>query len=87
MHDTSPEMEELVRRRYSEMSPQERIRIGAEMFDTARAIMLASFPPGLSENETRRLMARRLYGALFEHVYQTKPLSPGLPGPRSRTFP
>lgn len=73
MHDTSREMEEMVRSLYKEMSPQERVRIGAEMFDTARTLMLASFPPGLSEHETRRLMAQRLYGALFDHVYRTAP--------------
>jgi hypothetical protein len=62
-------MEALVQRSYAAMTPQERVRIGAEMFDTARAIMLASFPSGLSEKEQRKLIAQRLYGEQFAHVY------------------
>lgn len=78
MHDTTREIEEMVRARYREMTPEERLRIGAEMFDTARTIMLASFPAGLSEREQRKLLAKRLYGDQFDHVYMMEPNAPDL---------
>jgi hypothetical protein len=62
MTDTSPEFE----RRYREMlmarSPEERMAMAARMFDTARAMVLASFPPDLSHEERRRRLFERLYG-------------------------
>jgi hypothetical protein len=48
MRDTTPEIEAMVRERYRAMTPAERFLIGVQMFDTARTIALASFPPGLS---------------------------------------
>lgn len=48
------------------------------MFDVARTITLASFPPGLSEIETKRRLCQRLYGtevhveAYIEHLVQLK---------------
>jgi len=38
--------------------------ISFEMFDAARAIVLASFPPGLDETEKRRLLLQRFYPTL-----------------------
>lgn len=35
--------------------------MGSRMFDAARAIVLASFPPDLSADETRRRLFARLY--------------------------
>jgi len=59
--DTSPEMQ----RRYHEMlfarSPAERFVMGARMFNTARTMILASFPPDLSPEEVRRRLFKRLY--------------------------
>lgn len=59
--DTPPEMA----RRYHEMlfarSPAERFIMGARMFDTARAMILASFSPDLPPDEVRRRLFKRLY--------------------------
>lgn len=63
MKDTSPEIERMVRERYLAMSPEERFLIGCQMFETARTIVLASFPPGLSAEEVRRRLCERFYGA------------------------
>jgi hypothetical protein len=62
MNDTSPEFEALVNERYRRMTPDERVRIAAAMYDTARAIVLSSLPPGLSRRERRLAFVRRLYG-------------------------
>jgi hypothetical protein len=61
MSDTSPEFEEMVNERYRRMTPDERVRIAASMYDTACAIVLSSLPPGLSRRERRLAFARRLY--------------------------
>ena len=62
MNDTPKETLELMRRKLLAFSGAERVVMGSRMFDSARAIMLASFPSGTSELETRRLLCERLYG-------------------------
>lgn len=62
MRDTSPEVERMVRERYLAMSPEERLVIGCQMFETARTIVLASFPPKLTPEEVRRRLCERFYG-------------------------
>lgn len=61
MNDTSLKMEAIVAERYRLMSPHERMRIASSMFETARAIVESSLPPGLSCRERRPAFARRLY--------------------------
>jgi hypothetical protein len=43
-------------------TPEERITMAARMFDTARAMVLASLSPDLSSEERRRQLFERLYG-------------------------
>jgi hypothetical protein len=63
MNDTSPEVERMVRERFQAMTPEERFLIGCQVFETARTIVLASFPPGLSPAEARWRLCERFYGA------------------------
>jgi hypothetical protein len=69
VNDTSAEIAAMVRRRYAEMSPVDRFMIGVQMFETARALVSASFPEGLSPNERRRRLCERFYGALAIEAY------------------
>lgn len=70
MNDTPPEFEAMVNERYRRMSPDERVRIAASMYDTARAIVLSSLPKGLSRREKRLAFARRFYeGELPEAAF------------------
>jgi hypothetical protein len=62
MNDTSPEMMERYRLMLLARSPSERVIMAAQMFDAARAMVLASFPPNLSPDERRRRLFARLYG-------------------------
>lgn len=62
MTDTAPEVAELVRARLMAMSGAERIRLGAQMFDAARRMVLASLPSDLTESERKRRLFERLYG-------------------------
>lgn len=69
MDDTTPGIRRYVRERYSHMSGAERVLIGAQMFETARTLVLASLPPGLPEPERQRRLCERFYGTLAEKVF------------------
>lgn len=62
MSDTRPHVAALVAERHRRMTPSQRVEIAAAMFDTARAIVESSLPPGLSQRDRRLALARRLYG-------------------------
>jgi hypothetical protein len=62
MNDTHPEFIARVAAHYASLTPLERMRIAAGMYQTARAIVASSLPPGLSREERRLAIARRMYG-------------------------
>ena len=62
MTDTPPEIAEMLRARLMAFSGSERFRMGSEMFDAARRMVLASLPADLSETERKRRLFERLYG-------------------------
>ncbi len=82
MNDTTSDIAAIVRERLLSRPGAERVVMGSRMFDVARAIALASFPPGLSEIETKRRLCERLYGnevdveAFIEHLIQSKLIVP-----------
>ena len=76
MTDTSPEMGERYRSMLLARSPSERVIMAAQMFDAARAIVLASFPPNLSPDERRRRIFARLYGDDVPATRIPEPLRP-----------
>ena len=53
MNDTDPKIAELVRQRLLERSGTERVIMASGMFETAKAMVLASLPTGLSEIENQ----------------------------------
>jgi hypothetical protein len=57
MNDTSAANE-----RYALMTPEERMRIAASMYETARAIIESSLPEGLTTEQRRYAVVKRLYG-------------------------
>ena len=62
MTDTPPEIAEMVRARLMALSGAERFRMGVQMFEAARRMVLASLPAGLTETERKRQLFKRLYG-------------------------
>ena len=62
MTDTPPAVERMLRDKIMERSGEERFIMGAKMFDSAREMVKASLPPGLSETEQRRQLFKRIYG-------------------------
>lgn len=63
MTDSADAILAMVAARHRAMTPEERWQIAASMFETARAIVESSLPSGLSREQRRRALARRLYGA------------------------
>lgn len=61
MTDTPASVERMVREKLMARSGEERFIMGARMFDAAREMILASFPPGLTEAELKRRLFERLY--------------------------
>lgn len=69
MQDTTPEFRKLVQACFAGMTPIERVRACAEMFDTARALVEASLPPDLDPAERRFRICERFYGELAARAY------------------
>jgi hypothetical protein len=68
MNDTPPEIEERMREMMMARSGAERLIMGSSMFDAARAIVIASLPKNLSEDEFKRRLCERIYGAPMEEL-------------------
>jgi hypothetical protein len=62
MTDTTEEIKQMVREQIMARSPAERFVIGAEMFDSAMAVVKASLPANISRDEYKRQLFKRLYG-------------------------
>lgn len=62
MTDTSPEIAELVRQKLMARSGEERFLMGVRSFEVAREMVLASFPAGLTPEELKRQLFKRIYG-------------------------
>lgn len=61
MTDTLPEIAEIVRSKLMNRSGAERFIMGAQMFEAARRMALASLPPDLPPEELKRRMFERIY--------------------------
>jgi len=62
MTDTPPEIQRMLREKIMALSGEMRFIMDAQMFDSAREMIKASLPRGLSETEQRRLLFKRIYG-------------------------
>jgi hypothetical protein len=69
MNDTTAEFAKRVRQRFLALAPAERVSLCADMFETARALVEASLPPGLDPIERRRRICRRFYGDLADKAF------------------
>jgi hypothetical protein len=62
MNDTTPDFTRIVAERHRAMTPEERLRIASDMFETARRIVESSLPATLTRYERRLALIRRIYG-------------------------
>jgi hypothetical protein len=61
MNDTSAEISKLVVDRHRSMTPTERWLVASSLFETARKIVESSLPSGLTLEQRRLSVVRRLY--------------------------
>ena len=66
MNDTPRDIEDKFREMIMARSGAERLIMGCQMFDAARAIIIASLPKDLPEDEFKRQLFERIYGASME---------------------
>ncbi len=76
MNDTPLEMQRRWRSALLARSGAERLRMGSEMFDTARRLALAALGPNKTDLEVRAFLLRRTYGrelgaALVERIIES----------------
>ncbi len=62
MNDTAPEIAHEVQARLMRLAGSTRFAMGSQMFDSARAIIIASLPKDLAEQEFKRHLYERIYG-------------------------
>lgn len=74
MKDTPPEIEERVRQMMMARSGSERVIMGSQMFDAARAIIIASMPKDLPEEEFKRQLFERIYGQPLSDFLEDAPV-------------
>jgi|KBSSwiStaDraftv2_1062776.scaffolds.fasta_scaffold232602_3 hypothetical protein len=70
MEDTSPDNRELVRQIVMSKSVEERVLMCAAMYEDAKALATIGMPTGLSEDEQKAYVFRRLHGADPEQIVQ-----------------
>jgi hypothetical protein len=74
MNDTSAAISKVVVDRYRSMTPAERWRAACSLYETARKIVESSLPSGLTMEQRRLAVVRRLYenelpeGAFVAHA-------------------
>jgi len=62
MNDTSDKIEGILRERYAAMSGAQRVKICTGMYETAKALVLASIPENLDPEEKKRILFKRMHG-------------------------
>lgn len=62
----------MIHERLMALSGEKRMLMGAASFEAARQMMIASFPPGLSDREFKRLLYQRTYGEPPPEDFPTK---------------
>jgi len=75
MNNTPETIARMVADHHREMSPEQRMRLAASLYETARTIVASSLPQNMAKKDRRLAIARRFYGgelpeaALNAHAY------------------
>jgi hypothetical protein len=78
MNDTSKPLEHFYRLQFKGLSGEKRMRMAADSFDSAKAIVLASLKKGLGESEIKRQLLLRFYQKDISKKQMDEILSEGL---------
>jgi hypothetical protein len=73
MNDTSPEIAAMVHARLMAKTGEERFLMGIRMHEAARRMVMASFPPGISDDQRKKLLFDRFYGNELSLVTRDMP--------------
>ena len=73
MNDTSPEIAAMVHARLMAKSGEERFLMGIRMHEAARRMVMASFPPGITDEQRKDLLFERFYGGKLSSVSRDMP--------------
>ena len=65
MNDTAPDIANEVQNRLTRLSGSARFTMGAQMFESARAVIIASLPKDLDAKEFKRRLYERMYGEIL----------------------
>jgi len=85
MNDTPLEVERLVREMIMVRSGEERLLMGAAMFDAARDMVIASLPKDLPPLEFKRRLFERVYGFSLGKALEAKHSADDSQAENSRT--
>jgi hypothetical protein len=77
MNDTSPEIAAMVHARLMAKTGEERFIMGIRMHEAARRMVMASFPPGISDEQRKKLLFERFYGRELSSVFRDTPTQIG----------
>jgi hypothetical protein len=69
MNDTSPEIAAMVHAHLMAKTVEERFLMGIRMHEAARRMVMASFPPGISDEQRKKLLFERFNGCESFAVY------------------
>ncbi len=72
MDDTSQEIRKILQQRYASLTGEERMALGFQSCETAKNIVLSSFPKGLSQKEIRIRLFLRYYSNDFSEEDKKK---------------
>lgn len=72
MDDTSPEIRKMLKERYAKLTGEQRMLMGFASCQAAKSMVLASFPPDLSEKEKRIRLFLRYYSNDFTEEQKAK---------------
>lgn len=72
MNDTSDLIKEKLEANYASISGEEKLLMALSMFETARALVIASLPKDISESELRKELFLRFYGNDFDEDEKIK---------------
>lgn len=77
MNDTSPDITAMVHARLMAKTGEERFLMGVRMHEAARRMVMASFPPGISDEQRKQLLFKRFYGGELSSVCRDMPAQVG----------
>ena len=72
MDDTSIKVRKILQKKYSELTGEQRISLGFQSCETAKSIVISSFPKGLAKEEIQIRLFLKYYNNAFSEAEKNK---------------